>query len=113
VLLVDLPSRPVYSRASWLRRVVERIEALKPDFVVGDFNASRRTWAMSHLPEGYSHAYYRAGAGWSYSWPDRFPMWDIDQCILGPRVRPIRYALLATGAGDHRMQVFSFSLSAP
>lgn len=111
LLLVDLPSRPIYSRATWLLRVRDRIELLWPDFVVGDFNASRRTWHMSHMPKGYSHAYYRAGVGWSYSWPEQYPIWDIDQCVLGPRVRPIRYDLVATGAGDHRMQVLSFSLA--
>ncbi|MFP4056767.1 MAG: endonuclease/exonuclease/phosphatase family protein [Candidatus Brocadiia bacterium] len=111
LLLVDLPSRPVYYRGSLLARVRELMAEHRPDLVVGDFNTTRRSKALAHLPPGYAHAYYEAGAGWSATWPDHFPLWDIDQCILGPRVRPVRYDLVSTGLSDHRMQVFDFELS--
>lgn len=111
IMAVDLPSRPVYSRAPWLQQVYERIGYLKPDLVVGDFNARRRAHWLGTLPRGYAHAYNEAGVGWGYTWPDGFPLWDIDQCILGPRVRAIRYDLMATGVSDHRLQLFEFSLA--
>jgi len=113
LLAVDLPSRPFYSRAPWLRQVYDRVAFLKPDLVVGDFNARRRAHWLGHLPKGYAHAYDEAGVGWCYSWPDGFPLWDIDQCILGPRIRPIRYDLVSTGVSDHRLQCLEFSLAQP
>ena len=111
LLVCDIPSHPIYYHAGWLAKVRERVHKHLPDLVVGDFNATRRTSALSRLPEGYAHAYYAAGKGWSCTWPDPFPLWDIDQCIGGPRIRPIRYDIVATGVSDHRMQVFDFSLA--
>ncbi len=111
LMTVDLPSRPFYSRQPWLQRVHERIVYLKPDVVVGDFNARRRSHWLGKPPRGYAHAYDEAGAGWSCSWPDGFPLWDIDQCLVGPRVRAIRYDMVGTGASDHRLQYLEFSLA--
>ena len=113
LLFVDLPSRPIYYHADWLEKVDERISKLTPDLILGDFNASRRSWGLARLPEGYGHAYYAAGAGWGYTWPDPFPLWDLDQCVFGPKIRPIRYDLFSNGVSDHRMQVFEFSLAEP
>lgn len=110
---VDLPSRPPYYRGRWLWEVRERVYAIKPDIVVGDFNASRRTRALTSLPPGYVHAYNEAGAGWSATWPNHFPLWDLDQCMAGPRLRPLRYHLETTAVSDHRMGVFDFAVIAP
>jgi endonuclease/exonuclease/phosphatase (EEP) superfamily protein YafD len=111
LLLVDLKSRPIYYRGARLLQVRELIGTERPDLVVGDFNTTRRSRVLARLPRGYAHAYYRAGAGWSYTWPDEFPLWDLDQCIVGPAVQPLRYDLLRTGSSDHRMQVLDFSVA--
>lgn len=111
LFMVDLPTQPIYDVNPLLNEVREHISLLEPDFVVGDFNVSRRTRALSSLPKGYSHAYYRAGAGWSSTWPVPFPLWDIDQCILGPRIQPLRYSLLSTRLSDHRIQVLDFAVA--
>ena len=111
VMAVDLPSRPIYSRRPWLEQVFDRVLYTRPDLVVGDFNARRRSHWLGRLPRGYAHAYEEAGRGWCYSWPDAFPLWDIDQCILGPRIRPIAHGFLPTGVSDHRLQWFDFSIA--
>ena len=110
LLVVDLPTS-YYQRGS-LMAVRERTGRHKPDIVVGDFNATRRTAALAHLPEGYAHAYDRAGWGWSATWPDAFALWDLDHCIVGPRLRPLRYRVLPTGVSDHRLGVLDFALPA-
>ena len=66
--------------------------------------------ALDALPEGYHHAYDQAGSGWSYTWPIPCPVWAIDQCIVGPRVQPLRYTQRSTTSSDHRMQIFDFRL---
>ena len=113
VLLVDLPSRPIYYHGGWLKKVNELVARHKPDIVVGDFNCSRRSRFLSRLPEGYSHAYWRAGRGWSATWPAVFPLWDLDQCIVGERVVPVRYRLLPGEPSDHRLQRLDFRLATP
>ena len=111
LFLVDMPTRPIYGRNPLLDVIRHHIGAFRPDITVGDFNLSRRTRALSELPQGYSHAYYRAGAGWSYTWPAWFPLWDIDQCVVGPKIRPLRYSLHSTRLSDHRMQVLDFTVA--
>ena len=113
LFVVDLPSHPPYYRGRWLWRVRERVHAICPDLIVGDLNASRRTRALNSLPSGYVHAYAQAGAGWSATWPDSFPLWDLDQCMAGPRIRPLRYHIESTTVSDHRMGVFDFDLAPP
>lgn len=108
VLVADLPSLPTIYRAPFLRQVRSIADQTKPDLIVGDFNAPRRSVSLSRLPEGYRHAYYEAGKGWSYTWPAQFPLWAIDQCIVGPRLQAVRYDLVTTEFSDHRMQRLDF-----
>ncbi len=110
VLAVDLPASVTIARQPGLETVAGWIAHYQPDLVVGDFNAPRRSPTLARLPTGYSHAYHRVGSGWSYTWPVPLPMWAIDQCILGPRVRPIRYQLSNSRLSDHRIQSFEFSM---
>ncbi len=108
LLMVDVPSNPLKKRAPALRDLCDLIEQHQPDIVVGDFNAPRRSLALAALPDGYAHAYEKAGAGWSYSWPSFAPVLGLDQCITGPRVVPLRYDLRSTRASDHRMQILDY-----
>ena len=111
LLVVDLPSDIWVARDPLLREVNDWIDRRRPDLVVGDFNAPRRSWALSNLPTGYRHAYHTAGDGWGATWRVRTPMYTIDQCIHGPRVRPVRYRLGGLGGqSDHLYQVFDFGL---
>ena len=112
LLVVDLPSPPHIKRDPMLRAVNAIVQRHQPDLVVGDFNAPRRSWALSDLPAGYRHAYRAAGAGWSYTWPVPVPVFAIDQCIVGPRVTPIAYELGSTAVSDHRYQVLDFTVAA-
>jgi endonuclease/exonuclease/phosphatase (EEP) superfamily protein YafD len=108
VLAVDLASDPLMARDPVLQRLTALIEQVHPDLVVGDFNAPRRSRALSPLPAGYVHAYDAVGCGWSATWPLPCPVLAIDQCLVGARLRPVRYDLVTTGASDHRQQVLEF-----
>jgi len=109
VLVVDLPSNPLIPRAPMLDAVVNLIARDRPDLVVGDFNAPRRSRALDRLPAGYRHAYDSSGSGWGYTWPVPVPVYAIDQCIHSGRIAPVRYALWSSIRSDHRGQVFDFA----
>ena len=108
VLFVDAPS--TYTHGGLLRDIRARIAEHAADITAGDFNASRRSRALARLPEGYVHAYDAVGTGWSATWHARYPLWDIDQCILGPRILPIAYRLRSTSLSDHRLGILDFSV---
>jgi endonuclease/exonuclease/phosphatase family metal-dependent hydrolase len=92
-----------------LRRVTDVVVECRPDIIVGDFNAPRRSRALCPLPEGFSHAYDDAGCGWSYTWPVPCPVLAIDQCITGSRVKALKYDLGVSRHSDHRMQILDFA----
>lgn len=109
VLGANLISSPLVPRDPLLRRLVETMERERPDLVVGDLNAPRRSRALARLPAGYRHAYDLAGHGWSASWPAPLPLLAIDQTIVGPRLAPIDYRLRTTPWSDHRLQIVDFA----
>jgi endonuclease/exonuclease/phosphatase (EEP) superfamily protein YafD len=108
LFVVDLPSRIDVARDPLLREVNGSIERHRPDLVVGDFNAPRRSRALCELPAGYGHAYDAVGSGFGYTWPVPAPMYALDQCIHSARIVPARYELISSRFSDHRLQVFDF-----
>jgi vancomycin resistance protein VanJ len=110
LFVVDLPSDIFMPRAPLLEAILALVARDRPDLVVGDFNAPRRSRALSALPVGYQHAYDTCGTGFSYTWPVPLPMYALDQCIHSSRVIPNRYTLLGSVQSDHCRQVFQFSL---
>jgi endonuclease/exonuclease/phosphatase (EEP) superfamily protein YafD len=108
VFAADHTAKLTVARDPGLRSLLGLMVERKPDLVVGDFNAPRLSLALSSLPQGYTHAYDAAGSGWSYTWPVPLPVYAIDQCIFGPRLRPLRYELETWWCSDHRMQVLDF-----
>jgi len=113
LLAVNLASSPLRPRAPALARVIELMSARRPDLVIGDFNAPRRSRALGRLPEGWRHAYDEAGWGWSASWPVPVPLLAIDQAMVGPRFRVAGYRLAGTPWSDHRLQQVELAPLAP
>ncbi|MBC7966235.1 MAG: hypothetical protein H7Z17_09960 [Fuerstia sp.] len=108
VMIADMTSRISIPRDPFLRPFVALLADRKIDVSVGDFNAPRRSLAFDDLPAGYRHGYDAAGAGWSYTWPVPVPFLAIDQCMVGPRLKPVHYELQSTLMSDHRLQVLDF-----
>ncbi|KAB2969243.1 MAG: hypothetical protein F9K18_01670 [Thermoanaerobaculia bacterium] len=105
VLAVNLGSSLLEPRDPSLRRVVALLGTRRPDLVVGDFNAPRRSRALARLPAGWRHAYDEAGSGWGATWPVPVPLLAIDQALVGPRLRTAGYRLAGTPWSDHRLQL--------
>lgn len=83
--------------------------ALVPFWVVGDFNAPRRSRALCELPAGYRHAYDTAGTGCGYTWPVPIPMYALDHSLHSASIVPVRYTLESSVYSDHRLQIFDFA----
>ena len=110
VLVVDLASSLRLAREPRLLAVRKLMVDWHADIVVGDFNAPRRSRALSPLPPGFVHAYEAVGSGCSYTWPLPCPVYAIDQCILGQRIWPVKYDLESSLRSDHRRQVLDFAI---
>lgn len=108
ILAVDLVSDPLVHRTPVLTRLNALIEHYQPDIIAGDFNAPRESLALSQLPQGYRHAYWTVGSGWSYTWPMPLPVFALDQCLFGERITPMDYRIKSSRLSDHRLGVFEF-----
>ena len=110
VMVVDLAANIRLAREPRLVQARSLMVDFGADIVAGDFNAPRRSRALSPLPAGFSHAYEVAGSGCSYTWPVPCPVYSIDQCILGQRIKPLSYDLESSWRSDHRRQVLDFTI---
>lgn len=110
VLFGDMDANLLLPREPRLVRMREALLEWDADLVAGDFNAPRRSRVLSALPDGYAHAHNAVGSGWSYTWPVPLPVYAIDQCIVGSRLRPLRYDLVTSLRSDHRLQVLEFEM---
>ena len=107
IWIVDLPSDPRRSRKAVFDQLLsgalaKQLEA--PDIVVGDFNVPRHSHALAAAFPDHRNAFDEAGAGWSGTWPRAWPLWQLDQLLLGPELTAVRYEVVDPGAGYHRMQ---------
>jgi hypothetical protein len=112
--MVDLPSSPKRPRMQIARRARELLDQAnqfgggapaQPDVVVGDFNLTRDSTSLATLFPGMPHAFNEAGHGYGASFHRSFPLYHIDQMLLGRDVECLRYDLLATPVGRHKAQV--------
>ena len=110
VLVVDLEATVLLAREPRLLAVRKLMIEWDADIVVGDFNAPRRSRALSPLPSGFVHAYEVVDSGWSYTWPVPCPVYAIDQCILGQRISPVSYDLESSWRSDHKRQLLEFTI---
>ena len=107
--LVDLPSNPRLGRAAIARKVRSFLAETEadtppPDVVVGDFNITRGSAALSMAMPGLRHAFDDAGHGYGASFHQSLPLYHIDHVLLAPTVRCTRYDLIDPGLGRHRAQ---------
>ncbi|MCA9286155.1 MAG: hypothetical protein KDA22_13100 [Phycisphaerales bacterium] len=116
VFAIDLPSRPSIPRMELAERIhgwIEESDVGPPDLVVGDFNITRGSAAMSALFPGLHDAYDEAGRGLGTSYPRNLPLWSIDHILLGPGLRALDYALVDPGSHGHRAQTAVIEAASP
>jgi hypothetical protein len=127
--MVDLPSNPKVPRMNLARRARELLAQAdkfgraaapaapessgsaqlprlpEPDLVVGDVNLTRDSASLKTLFPGMRHAYHEAGHGYGATFHRTFPLYHIDQMLLGDDFECVRYDLRPTPVGRHRAQV--------
>ena len=107
IWIVDLPSDPQRSRKEVFKALLDGAQAKglgAPDIVVGDFNVTRHSRALESAFPGYRNAFDESGSGWSGTWPRTWPLWQIDQVLVGPGLTARLYEVIDPGTGHHRMQ---------
>ena len=107
IWVVDLPSDPTRLRSKVFSTLKEKAQAAgisAPDLILGDLNVTRHSRALEHAFPKFRNAFDEGGVGWSGTWWRDFPLWHLDQILVSPSMRSIRYEVLNPGVGDHRIQ---------
>jgi hypothetical protein len=107
VYMVDMPSKlkaPRMELARKFRAMLEQANPPPPDLVVGDFNLTRDSASLKMMFPALHHAYHQAGHGYAATFHREFPLWHIDQMLLGSGLRALDYQIKNPGIGRHRAQ---------
>ena len=110
IWLIDLPSDTKRPRHLIADQVLDAIASAgdglpAADIVVGDFNMTRGSASLARIFPGYRNAFDEAGHGWGATFPGNRPLFHLDQMLVGPRVRCVRYDVLAPEVPRHRPQL--------
>jgi hypothetical protein len=108
VYLIDMPSdlrKPRLELARKFRAMLDEAKPPLPDLVVGDFNLTRGSASLKTMFPLLRHAYDQAGHGYAATFHGEFPLWHIDQMLLGPNLRALDYQVRNTHYGRHWAQV--------
>ncbi|MDP7006363.1 MAG: hypothetical protein QF718_09160 [Phycisphaerales bacterium] len=111
---VDFPSSPFISKmeiANRVLRLLQSVDTIKPDVVIGDFNMTRNSAAIRTLFPKLHDASDTAGTGILTSFPVEFPLFHIDHILIRHSLRATHYSLINPHIGRHRIQVLDFELS--
>jgi endonuclease/exonuclease/phosphatase (EEP) superfamily protein YafD len=115
LMLVDMPSPPRWDTRAIFQELEEVLLAEESAnvIVVGDMNTPRGSWWMRRVFRDWRDAYLTADqrpGGWLASFPDTFPMVQIDHAFVRGDIALHRAELLAGHASDHYRQVLEFSV---
>jgi len=103
----DLPSSPRLSRSELFQTLRGHLDGLtqsEPEVLVGDFNVPRGSRSLKRAFPDHRSAFSEAGTGWSGTWPNAFPLWDLDQVLVGPGLTAVEYEVITPPHGMHRIQ---------
>jgi hypothetical protein len=105
---VDLPSNFLESKANIVRRasrLLQKVDAQKPDVVIGDFNMTRNSTSMQQFFPSMVDAWDSGGVGWSSSYHRTFPLFHIDHTLVSENLQAISYKLVDPELGRHCIQL--------
>jgi hypothetical protein len=108
LVVVDLPSEWRRSRG----RIIEELGAAIQsdidqqgegvDLILGDFNLTPRTPALTHLLPGMRDLFVSGGSGWGATWPRENPLIRIDFALGGSSLGSTSIRTFDPGIGGHR-----------
>lgn len=107
IWVLDLPSDPNLYRWPILQKVMAAARSAnlpEPALVLGDLNVPRHSRALSKAFPQMENAFDEAGVGWGCSWPREWPLWQLDQVLVGKSMSSRRYEIINPHVGSHRMQ---------
>jgi hypothetical protein len=103
---IDLPSSVSISKISIANRVRRLLpeDVVKPDLVIGDFNMTNRSTAISTMFPALIDASTK-GSGLLASYPMEFPIYHIDHILFNKWLQVIGYRFINPRIGRHRIQI--------
>ncbi|MDP7004786.1 MAG: hypothetical protein QF718_01060 [Phycisphaerales bacterium] len=104
---IDLPSSLLIPRveiANRTKRLLKKINAPKPDVVMGDFNMTLNSYSIKALFPNHKDASDDGGTGWIASYPSWFPVYHIDHTLIADWLNARSYELINPNIGRHRIQ---------
>lgn len=91
-----------YRRRRQIENLMREVRASpRPVIIAGDFNLPGLSHVVHDNLGGFDDGFVRAGRGFGYTYPSKFPFLRIDRIFTGPGLRTVDFRLGQTRASDH------------
>lgn len=99
----DLLTFNAYRRRRQVENMMAEVRASPlPVIIAGDFNLPGLSRVARDSLVGFDDAFERAGRGFGYTYPQRFPFLRIDRIFTGPGLQAVDFRLGEKPVSDHR-----------
>lgn len=109
LFIVDIFANQPYLRKRILGDLYKAIEIEKNVIVLGDFNTPYESLHFKPFKENLWNAERKAGSGLVTSWPDKYPLLQIDHIWTSKNILPVYSYNEASDLSDHSIIISGFN----
>ncbi len=109
LFIVDIFVNQPYFRKRILGELYKTIDAEKNVIVLGDFNTPFESLHLKPFKENLWNAERKAGSGLVTTWPDKFPLLQIDHIWSSKNILPVYSYNEASDFSDHAIIISGFN----
>lgn len=111
LFIVDIFANQPYFRKRILSDLYKAIDLEKNVMVLGDFNTPYESLHFKPFKENLWNAERKAGSGLITSWPDKYPLLQIDHIWSSKNILPVYSYNKASDFSDHSLIISGFNKS--
>jgi len=109
LFIVDIFANQPYFRKRILGDLYKAIDIEKNVIVLGDFNTPYESLHLKPFKENFWNAERKAGSGLVTSWPDKYPLLQIDHIWSSKNILPVYSYNEASDFSDHSIIISGFN----
>lgn len=107
IMLVDVYASPLLNKEIPLTIINDAAKKLKVDILMGDFNTPYESVFFKDY-HNYFKSFHPYNLGLTSTWPNSFPLIEIDQIWLAKRFQPIKLEKYSYDESDHKLLIAEY-----
>lgn len=108
ILVTDVYAWPLVNKKFILKELFQFANNKNASFVVGDFNTPYESVHFEDYRK-YFNNFHLVSQGFTATWPDKIPLWEIDQIWINSEIMPITLKKYYYQNSDHALLVGGYN----